>query len=243
LGETDLHRDEIVDLIYALKERYREVQDVYVAGNLFLYYSRGDRRAVVCPDVFLVKGVAKGPRRTYKLWEEGKAPSFVIEVTSESTQEEDTVEKMGKYARLGVEEYFLFDPLGEYLSPPLRGFRLEGGRYVVLPSQLDGSLPSETTGLLLRPEGGRLRLVDAASGEPLNPTAEEAAARRLEAESRRWEAESRRAAEARADEASAARKAAEARAEAAEARADEEASARRAAEDELARLRRVLAEL
>jgi len=167
LGETDLHRDEIVDLIYALKERYRDVPDVYVAGNLFLYYTRGDRRAVVCPDVFLVKGVAKGPRRTYKLWEEGKAPSFVIEVTSESTQEEDLVEKKAKYLRLGVEEYFLFDPLDEYLSPRLQGFRLAGGSYRAIRADRDGSLVSQVTGLRLQVEGERLRLTDLATGVPL----------------------------------------------------------------------------
>lgn len=53
--------------------RYADVPDVYVWGNLFLYYREGDPRACVAPDVFLIRGVGKrkeNPRRTYKLWEE-----------------------------------------------------------------------------------------------------------------------------------------------------------------------------
>lgn len=60
---TEGLRDEMFDLIAALKDRFLEAADVYVAGNLFLYYVEGDRRAVVCPDVFLAKGVPKQPKR------------------------------------------------------------------------------------------------------------------------------------------------------------------------------------
>ncbi|MFL6236818.1 MAG: Uma2 family endonuclease [Thermoanaerobaculia bacterium] len=68
---------------------------------------------MVSPDVFLVRGVPKTPRRrVYKLWEEGEAPSLVIEVTSDSTSDEDTGKKKGIYERLGVEEYLLSIPWG-----------------------------------------------------------------------------------------------------------------------------------
>jgi Uma2 family endonuclease len=254
LGETERHRQEIVDLIFGLQQHYRDTPDVYVGGNMFVYSSRGDRSTVVCPDVFVVKGVDKTVRRTFKTWEEGnRRPCLVIEVTSESSREED-VDKKAKYIRLGVEEYFLFDPLGEYLSPSLQGFRLLGGRYLSIPPQKDGSLPSRTTGLILRREGEKLRLVNAATGEPLVRT-DEIDARRQAAEARAAEeTAARRAAEARAAEETAARRAAEARAaeetavrRAAEARAAQEEEARRAAEarataaeEELERLRREL---
>lgn len=222
LAETERHRQEIVDLIFGLQRHFSDAPDVYVGGNMFIYPTPLDRRAAVAPDVFVVKGVGKQIRRTFRVWEEGdRRPCLVIEVTSESTQEEDMVEKMGKYARLGVEEYFLFDPLGEYLSPPLQGFRLVKGRYFGIPLEKDGSLVSQTAGVVLRRENGRARLVNAATGEPL-PYVEE-----LEG--------LRRAAEDRADqEAKARRKESEAR-RAAEARAA-------AAEEELARLRREIAE-
>jgi Uma2 family endonuclease len=229
LGETDLHRDEIVDLVYALRQRYLDTPDVYVAGNLFVYTARGDRSAVVCPDVFLVKGVPKGPRRTYRLWEEGQPPALVIEVTSASTRYEDLVEKKEKYAQLGVEEYFLFDPLDEYLSPQLQGFRLAGGRYWPIELEGDGSLSSRVTGLRLQVEDGqRLRLVDLATGQPLPRTVEEALARRIAEMRAEEERLARRMAEDSLRIETAARQAAEARAT--------------AAEEELARLRRELAE-
>lgn len=165
MAETDLHRDEMFDLIQALKRRYRGVPDVYVSGNLFFYYIQGDPRAMVAPDVFLVKGVEKRPRRTYKLWEEGRVPSLVIELTSESTRDEDLSKKKVCYERLGVEEYFLHDPYHDYLDPALQGFRLTNDRYQRIEPETDGSLRSLATGLLLRIEGPRIRLVDAATGE------------------------------------------------------------------------------
>lgn len=167
MAETDLHRDEMIDLIKALDRRYRDEPDVYVSGNLFFYYVKGDPRAVVAPDIFLVKGVAKRKRRTYKLWEEGRVPSLVIEVTSDSSQDEDLSKKKPCYERLGIEEYFLHDPFQDYLDPALQGFRLVNGRYQPIVPEPDGSLRSRTTGLLLRTEGEKLRLMDTATGEPL----------------------------------------------------------------------------
>lgn len=192
MGETEIHAQVLEDLRFALVRRYADAPDVYVWGNLFFYYREGDPKACVCPDVFLIKGAGKrtdNRRRTYKLWEEGGVvPALVIELTSESTRDED-VEKKKLYERLGVEEYFLFDPFGEYVRPRLQGFRLEKGRYQPLPQRVDGSLESRETGLILKPEGSRLRFRDKETGEPLL-TADEADEARLAAEERaRQEAE------------------------------------------------------
>lgn len=168
MAETDLHRDLMVDHIRALRRRYLDEPDVYVTGNLFFYFVKGNPRAVVAPDLFLVKGVPKGRRRIYKLWEEGRVPSLVIELTSDSTRDEDVSKKKEIYERLGVDEYFLFDPYEDYLRPSLQGHRLTDGRYRPIETEADGSLRSLTTGLLLRREGERLRLVDATTGEPLS---------------------------------------------------------------------------
>src|SRR3978361_972057 len=93
LGETDRHRQEIFDLLYGLQQHYSGDPGVYVAGNLFLYYAEGNRNAAVCPDVFVVKGAGKELRRTFKVWEEGdRRPCLVIEVTSESTRDEDLID-------------------------------------------------------------------------------------------------------------------------------------------------------
>ncbi len=89
MGETDSHRQEMMDAIATLIEFYRERPDVYVAGNLLLYYEQGNPSAVVSPDVFVVLGIPKRLRRTYKLWEEQRPPTVVIEVSSRSTRLED----------------------------------------------------------------------------------------------------------------------------------------------------------
>ncbi|HVR97611.1 MAG TPA: Uma2 family endonuclease [Thermoanaerobaculia bacterium] len=187
MGESDLHRDEMWDLVYVLQRYYAGSPDVYVTGNLFFYYRQGDPRSVICPDVCVVKGVSKHRRRIYKLWEEGQSPSFVIEVTSESTRREDLEDKKLRYAQLGVDEYFLHDPYGEYLRPRLQGLRLQGGRYLPIEPASDGSLLSQVTGLTLRVEGHLLRLVETATGTPLlfaQEAVESEQAARLEAEAR-----------------------------------------------------------
>ena len=167
MAETTLHRKVMTDLIEGLERRFQEAPDVWVGGNLFVYFERGNPRAVVAPDVVLIKGVSKWDRPIYKLWEEGRPPSLVVEVTSEKTRHEDLSDKKDKYLRLAVEEYFLFDPYGDYLEPRLQGYRLERGRYAAMTPEPDGSLLSRTTGLRLEPEGLKLRLVDPATGERL----------------------------------------------------------------------------
>src|SRR5882724_3420769 len=75
LGETDAHRREILAIIAMLEQFFVDHADVYISGNLMLYYEQGNPSAVVSPDVFIVKGVPKGLRRTYKLWEEQQPPA------------------------------------------------------------------------------------------------------------------------------------------------------------------------
>lgn len=168
MGETELHRQEITYVIEALAHRFREAADVYVNGDMFLYYEEGNPRAVVCPDVMVVPGSSKTVRRIWKTWNEGgRFPSFVVEVTSRDTRSEDLGKKKDLYERLGVEEYFLYDPLEEYLSPRLRGYRRVEGRFQPVRLRRDGSLDSATTGVTFRPEGDRLRLYETATGKPL----------------------------------------------------------------------------
>jgi Uma2 family endonuclease len=177
MGETELHRDEIIYLIEAFQEHFQSDGNVYVGGNLFLYYRRGDPRDVICPDVMVVQGVPKLPmRRIYKLWEEGEAPCLVIEVRSDSTQGNDFNSKKALYESLGIEEYFLYDPLA-LRKPKIQGFRLAyDGRYEPVAPEPDGSLVSRTTGVTLRLEGQRIRMLETATGQPLLRTTEKSAA-------------------------------------------------------------------
>jgi Uma2 family endonuclease len=236
MAETDLHRDEMLNLISALAEHYREDPQVYVSGNLFVYYVEGDTRKKVSPDVLVVRGVRKGRRRTYKIWEEGKAPEVVIEVSSGETHYEDLYAKRELYEELGVKEYYLYDPTGDYLPNHFLAYRRQRGQYrEVKPKR--GAWKSEVLGLLLKVEANRLRFYDTVTGARLLTPEEQAAARR-EAEAARREAEAaRREAEAARREAEAARQKAETERNAAEKAQEQEAQARRAAEAALERLR------
>jgi Uma2 family endonuclease len=158
MAETDRHRDLMNDLIETLKGFYASQPRVYVSGNLLLFYEEGNKRKHVSPDVFVVKGVEKRLRENYLLWEEGQPPHVVIELTSSSTRSEDTKKKFELYQdTLKVREYFLFDPLGDYLKPPMQGHRLRGGVYhPVRP--VEGRLPSQVLGLHLERDGQTLRL-------------------------------------------------------------------------------------
>src|SRR5215213_6566442 len=59
MGETDQHITEIMELILLLRERYRHAADVYVGGDMLLYYMEGDPSRCVCPDVFVTFGISK----------------------------------------------------------------------------------------------------------------------------------------------------------------------------------------
>lgn len=167
IGESDAHCREILETIMMLELYFRDVADVYISGNLMFYYEEGDPGAVVSPDVFVVKGVAKKLRRTYKLREERHAPVTVFEITSRSTRLEDKGNKRALFAMLGVREYFMFDPLNEYLKPSLQGFRLVGEDYVAIAPEADGALVSQELGLRLRQENTYLRLFDLRTGQQL----------------------------------------------------------------------------
>ena len=217
VAETDVHRTLMFELIGMLQAFFRADPHVYISGNLFLYYQEGAPRQVVAPDVFVVQGVRNQPRRIYKLWEEGVVPAVVFELTSRSTRREDLRSKYDLYERLGVREYFLFDPLGEYLRPPCRGYRLQQGRYRSLAPAEDGSLGSAALGLALYGRGTQLRLYDPAGQRWLPTPQEETGARRVAEERASVEAEARRVAEERATVEAGARQAAESRMAAAEA--------------------------
>jgi Uma2 family endonuclease len=241
MAETDLHRDEMVYVIEALQEHFLDVPDIYVSGNLLLYYVEGDPRYCVSPDALVAKGLAhaKSQRDTYKVWEEGRVPCWVMEVTSRSTRREDLRKKKDLYRQLGVDEYFLFDPREEYLVPSLQGFRLvngpggAAGEYWPVPPEEDGSLVSPALGILFRREGQGLRLLDARTGEPCLRARENVELRRQSEDRAKREAlRAEREAE-RAEREAAAR-------QEAETRAAQEAQARQALEAEIAELRRQL---
>jgi Uma2 family endonuclease len=168
MAETDLHRQDMVDLIETLQDHFVGDPHVYVTGNLLLYYEEGNPRKHVSPDVFVVRGVPKlPPRNYYLLWKERKAPEVVIEITSKTTRREDQNTKMALYRDvLQVPEYFQFDPTEDYLKPSFQGHRLVDGDYQPI-SVVNGRLPSKILGLHFERDGTELRLYNPATAERL----------------------------------------------------------------------------
>ncbi|HET9222151.1 MAG TPA: Uma2 family endonuclease [Roseiflexaceae bacterium] len=187
VGETDIHRRLMFDLIFALTNWLNQTI-AYVAGNLFIYYEEGNPAAVVAPDVFVIPGVPQADHRVYKSWEnDRKLPAFVIELTSSKTRYEDLGNKRVLYAELGVQEYYVFDPLGDYLDPRLRGYQLIDGELLPLPGP---RFFSRLLNLELRAVGDTLRFYEMGSDTALPTPAEEREARlAAEAEIERLRAE------------------------------------------------------
>lgn len=197
LGETGLHVLATLGLLDALKLFFSSHSDVYVAADMFLYYQEGKPQAHTAPDVMVIKGVSNQERRIFKIWEEGTAPCTIFEITSRSTAREDAFVKTQLYARLGVAEYFLFDPEGDYLDEQFIGYRLEDGFYVPIAPDADGSIQSEELGLVFWPEGYMIRASDPVTGERI-PMLDEAVGM-AKREAARAEHEAARAAAAEAE--------------------------------------------
>ena len=192
MGETDWHIEWTLRLRDMLKLRYRG-QKVYVASDLLLYYHEGVPRDFVVPDGFVVLDCEQRQRRVFKTWEEQRVPNVVFEFTSASTRRSDEVFKPRIYAELGVLEYFIFDPHGEYLKPFLQGHRLVGdNQYERVAPDNRGRLTCQSLGLTLEISGGDLLIRDALTEAPLLTAAEDSD-RRAEASEHRAEASENRA--------------------------------------------------
>ena len=222
MAETDHQRTPLTYAVDRLRLHFRDRPDVYVSGNLFIYYEEGNPQAVVAPDVFVVMGADGRDRETYRLWEEPKGPDFVLEITSRSTWREDRTVKRELYRRLGVKEYWRYDPTNDYLTPPLQGLELIAGKYERLPARERSggelALTSAVLGLELRLSDRGLRFHDPRAGRDLSNLAEtdderQRAERERSRDRQRAEQERQRAeqAESRLAREEAARRAAQAR--------------------------------
>lgn len=182
----------------ALSICYQSRPDVYVAGDLFVFFRMNDAEARLAPDIMVVFGAAESPPRpSWRVWREGGlTPDFVLEIASEGTVSDDAGWKRDRYAAMAVQEYWRFDPQDGELIPELLVGEVLGatGEYQTLPVARDaaGILRghSDLLGLDLCVEGSQLRLYDPAAGEWLRSHAE-SEADRISAEAARSAAEAR----------------------------------------------------
>ena len=225
MAVSDLHRRILMRTLQALDAHFEERPEVYVSGDILMYYVEGDPDQSVSPNILVAFGLGKKLRRNYLVWKEGKVPDFVMEFSSKDTYRNDLGRKMALYASLGIQDYFLYDAEGLYLSSPIMGFTLLDGVYTPIAAGPDGGLHS--TALNLDFSVGEvvgLGIYDPVESEWLQTPAESAIARAEIAETRANEEATRAELQT-------------IRADMAETRANEEATARRRVEAELAELR------
>jgi Uma2 family endonuclease len=139
VAETFVHLYAMLITLEVLRQ-YLAGQQATVLSNQFLYYAQGFPKLRVAPDVMVIFEVEPGGRDNYKIWEEGQTPAVIFEMTSAGTQAQDQSFKKTLYAQLEVEEYWLFDPKGEWIPEKLRGYRLQGEEYVPITDSISQRL-------------------------------------------------------------------------------------------------------
>jgi Uma2 family endonuclease len=151
--ETQRHVLQLQLLMDPLLLHWAERQDVFVGGNMFVYFSPEQvrNRDFRGPDFFVVLNVPRREHKSWVVWQEGKGPDVVIELLSERTAALDKGEKKQIYQEcLRVPEYFWFDPF----SAEWAGFALQEGVYQPLVPDAQERLVSQRVGLaLVRWEG------------------------------------------------------------------------------------------
>ena len=163
-------------LYSSLHAHFGQGADVYVAVQTPLHYEQEQPTLSKQPDIMVIKGTNSEERLRFNLWEEEAVPAVVFEITSGQTWLEDLVNKSALYMQLGIQEYFIFDPYGEFLKDHVQGLRLatQNGHheYVPIPVTADGILKSEELGINLVAKEHLLRLIDVETEEMI-PWADE----------------------------------------------------------------------
>ncbi|RCJ42277.1 hypothetical protein A6770_08720 [Nostoc minutum NIES-26] len=161
LAESYIHLYALLVTLEVLRQ-YLQGQQATVLSNQFLYYAQGFPKLRVSPDMMVIFNVAPGGRDNYKIWEEGQVPVVIFEMTSESTKNQDTGFKKTLYEQLGVLEYWLFDPKGEWIKEKLQGYRLRNEVYEAItdsrcePLQLRLQLEEQLIGFYREDTGEKL---------------------------------------------------------------------------------------
>ena len=186
--ESTQHYQQLALLVSSLEWYWRERDDFFIGANLTVYYDHEQlrRRAFRGPDFFLVRDVARIPRNSWVVWEEGgRYPDLIIELLSDSTAGVDRSEKKTLYQNVfRTPEYFWFSPI----TSEFAGFRLTNRWYEAIPADARGWRWSEVLGLYLGVAEGKLRYFDP-NGERVSSPAEAALREIEQAEHERQRAE------------------------------------------------------
>jgi Uma2 family endonuclease len=199
-----------------------EPEGHYVSKDRWLRMDPDKEADKLLPDLLIARDLLERQWNVneYLPWEVGKAPEVLGEFLSPSSEGADQGEKPERYGKLGVREYFLFDPDGKYSVPRIQGWQLHrDGSREPLPRAADGGIASRLVPVAFRLVEEHISVADVRTGQvalrydvaqqllrdeiaarwrAVQALVKEAAARQAAETDRQREAEARTAAEAEA---------------------------------------------
>lgn len=164
MGETSIHIKLVTSLLWTLILFFKNRPDVFVSGNMNLYWEEGNPDKWLAPDLLVAFGVPAGERSIFQVWREGVCPQVIFEVASKRTWRADVSDKLEIYSDLGVEEYYLLDPSFEFLPMPMMAFHREGDRLIGTRIENDRVL-SKRLGIEIVRDDNTFRLFDPVNAE------------------------------------------------------------------------------
>lgn len=154
MGETSIHIKLITNFLQMLLNFFHQKEDVFLSGNMNLYYDEGNPGKWYAPDLLIAFSVPNHERSSYQVWKENVFPQVIFEIASEQTWDNDVGKKYKDYERFGVEEYYILDPEFAFLPAPMLAFHRQGNRLLTVPVS-DGKIFSPRLGLeIVRVENG-----------------------------------------------------------------------------------------
>jgi len=157
MGETTIHFNARASATEVLRRYFKNKgKKSFIASDLHTLYPG---EMAFYPDLLIVFDVEDHHRRSWNVHREKKGLDFVLEIISKSSRRNDQVEKLNLFARLGIPEYFIFDP-DQY---KIMGYTLQiedsFQHYQQISSTQSNSVFSTILGLNLTVEDYKLRFV------------------------------------------------------------------------------------
>jgi Uma2 family endonuclease len=198
--QNEQHDGDCAYLKNVFKTRVKDDPSALVLSDTGVLWDFLDR--ATCPDAIVFRGVRERPRTAiYDASADGSRAVLVVEITSESTRENDFGRKYQIYHQARVPLYVIADT--DYSVEP-RGITLIANRwtkkgYKEVPLDIDGRIELKELGLLLGIREGLLACYDSETGKLIEDYEGQLDARqKAEARAAEAEAKARQQAEARA---------------------------------------------
>lgn len=150
MAATLYHGIQINFFFNQLFRLYHSEPHILIGVDSFIYYSEGDMKKCVAPDIYVVLGAKKTPlRRSFYTWAEGAIPDTVFEFLSDSTINEDRDKKVQIYLdEMGAKEYFIHQPDLERPAEFRGWYRDTSGEIIEMTADTPRTLFSERLNLL-----------------------------------------------------------------------------------------------